>query len=90
MLQILLRGVVDSHAEMAVVHDQSLQLLNQRVASEIDSIVGAMAAAVVATASIQNQLVRPSHTIHIGDRANTNNGLGGLSHSSCRFRIQAK
>ncbi|TGJ88195.1 hypothetical protein E0Z10_g609 [Xylaria hypoxylon] len=56
MLQLILRSVMDGHAEAAAIHDQSLQHMNQRATSEIEIIGGAMAAAVSATIALQNQI----------------------------------
>lgn len=57
MLQVLLKGVMDGHAETADIHEQSLQLMSQRAASEVDIMVGTVAAAVAATMALQNQIV---------------------------------
>lgn len=58
MLQVILRDVLDGHAEAAAMHDQSLQLMSRRASSEMDVMVGSMAAAVAATAALQNEIVR--------------------------------
>jgi hypothetical protein len=59
MLQVILRGTVDGHAQAAALHDQSLQLMSQRVTSEMDMMVGTFAAAFAATVALQNHIVRP-------------------------------
>ncbi|KAI0450963.1 hypothetical protein F5B21DRAFT_488987 [Xylaria acuta] len=56
MLQVILQGVLDGHAEAAAIHGQSLQLMSRQASSEIDIIVSSMAAAVVATATLQNEI----------------------------------
>ncbi|KAI0439666.1 hypothetical protein F4803DRAFT_530115 [Xylaria telfairii] len=56
MLQLILQGVLDGHAEAAAMHDQSLQLMSRRASSEMDLMVGSMAAAVAATAALQNEI----------------------------------
>ncbi|GAP92917.2 putative nuclear membrane fusion protein kar5 [Rosellinia necatrix] len=56
MLQIMLKGATDNHAEVADAHDQSLQLMSQRVASEMEIIASTMAAAVAATEALQYQI----------------------------------
>ncbi|KAH8161112.1 hypothetical protein CIB48_g7138 [Xylaria polymorpha] len=56
MLQVILRDVLDGHAEAAAMHDQSLQLMSRRASSEMDVMVGSMAAAVAATAALQNEI----------------------------------
>ncbi|KAI0112407.1 hypothetical protein GGR51DRAFT_506922 [Nemania sp. FL0031] len=56
MLQIILKAAVDSHAQAAVVHGQSLELMNQQTTSEIEVMVGTFAAAVAATVALQNQI----------------------------------
>ncbi|KAJ8129584.1 hypothetical protein O1611_g4048 [Lasiodiplodia mahajangana] len=55
-LQIILKGAVDSHAEAVAVHDQSLELMNQRTTSEMEIMVGAFSAAVAATVALRNQI----------------------------------
>ncbi|KAI8955396.1 hypothetical protein F4801DRAFT_529162 [Xylaria longipes] len=56
MLQVLLQGVLDGHAEAAAMHDQSLQLMSRRASSEMDIMIGSMAAAVAATTALQNEI----------------------------------
>ncbi|KAI0469068.1 hypothetical protein F4859DRAFT_488453 [Xylaria cf. heliscus] len=56
MLQVILQSVMDGHAEAAAMHDQSLQLMSQRASSEIDVVVGTMAAALAAAAALQNEM----------------------------------
>ncbi|KAI1129393.1 hypothetical protein F5Y10DRAFT_291136 [Nemania abortiva] len=56
MLQVILKGAMDSHAQAAAVHDQSLQLMNQRTTSEMEIMVGTFEAAVAATVALQNQI----------------------------------
>lgn len=58
MLQVILRGAVDGHAQAAALHDQSLQLMSQRTTSEMEIIVDSFAAAVAATVTLHNQIVR--------------------------------
>ncbi|KAI3321179.1 hypothetical protein HD806DRAFT_198165 [Xylariaceae sp. AK1471] len=56
MLQVLLKGVMDGHAEAADAHEQSLQLMSQRVTSEVEIMVGTAAAAMAATVALHNQI----------------------------------
>ncbi|KAI0541986.1 hypothetical protein GGR58DRAFT_454703 [Xylaria digitata] len=56
MLQLILKGAMDGHAEAAVIHDRSLQHMGQRVLSEIEIMAGAMAAAMASTMALQNQI----------------------------------
>ncbi|KAI0876722.1 hypothetical protein GGS24DRAFT_450083 [Hypoxylon argillaceum] len=56
MLQVILRGAVDGHAQAAALHDQSLQLMSQRTTSEMEIIVDSFAAAVAATVTLHNQI----------------------------------
>ncbi|GAW14240.1 hypothetical protein ANO14919_036390 [Xylariales sp. No.14919] len=56
MLQVILRGVMDGHAESAAIHDQSLQQMNQRATSEMEIMVGTMGAALAATVALQDQI----------------------------------
>jgi hypothetical protein len=87
MLQALLKGVVDSHAESAAIHEQSLKVMNQRATSEIEVMVAAMAAAVTATTALQSNIVCskiPKKTW----RCNANRSLGNLSPSHYIFRVQ--
>ncbi|KAI0973287.1 hypothetical protein F4678DRAFT_426348 [Xylaria arbuscula] len=56
MLQVMLKSVMEGHAEAAAVHDQSLQLINQQATSEIRLIVDTVTAAVAATVALQNQI----------------------------------
>jgi len=58
MLEVLLRGVMESHAEMANAQEQSLQLVTQKAKSDVDVVVNTIAAAVAATVALQNQVVR--------------------------------
>jgi hypothetical protein len=58
MLRVLLKGVMDGHAEAANAHEQSLQVMKQRATSDVEIMVGTMAAALTATAALQNQIVR--------------------------------
>lgn len=59
MLAVILKGVMDGYAEAAVVHDQSIQLMSQRTASEADIMVTAMAAAIAVTTTLRDELVSP-------------------------------
>ncbi|KAI1111682.1 hypothetical protein F5Y14DRAFT_303933 [Nemania sp. NC0429] len=56
MLAVILKGVMDGYAEVATVHDQSLQLMNQRASSETDIVITAMAAAVAATTTLRDEI----------------------------------
>ncbi|KAH9907187.1 hypothetical protein F4778DRAFT_526207 [Xylariomycetidae sp. FL2044] len=56
MLEIMLKGAVDSHAEAAAVHEQSLQVMNHQAESEIGSMMAVVAAAMTSTTSLLNQL----------------------------------
>ncbi|KAI1758415.1 hypothetical protein F4782DRAFT_478061 [Xylaria castorea] len=56
MLQVILQGVLDGHAEAAAMHGQSLQLMSRRASSEVDVMVSSMAAAMAATAALQNEI----------------------------------
>ncbi|KAI1356121.1 hypothetical protein F5Y01DRAFT_268572 [Xylaria sp. FL0043] len=56
MLQVILKSVMDGHAEAAATHNQSLQLMNQQATSEISIMVDTMTAAVAATMALQNQI----------------------------------
>ncbi|KAI0433739.1 hypothetical protein F5Y09DRAFT_298057 [Xylaria sp. FL1042] len=56
MLQVILQSVMDSHAEAAAIHNQSLQVMNQQAISEISIMVDTMTAAVAATVALQNQI----------------------------------
>ncbi|KAI1157777.1 hypothetical protein F5B18DRAFT_140266 [Nemania serpens] len=56
MLAVILKGVMDGYAEAAVVHDQSIQLMSQRTASEADIMVTAMAAAIAVTTTLRDEL----------------------------------
>ncbi|KAI0204535.1 hypothetical protein F4808DRAFT_345920 [Astrocystis sublimbata] len=56
MLHVLLKGVLDGHAEAAAMHDQSLQTMSRRASSEMDTMVGSLVAAVAATAALQDEI----------------------------------
>ncbi|KAI0394217.1 hypothetical protein F5Y17DRAFT_428716 [Xylariaceae sp. FL0594] len=56
MLELLIRGVTDSHAEMANAQEQSLHLVTQKAKSEVVGVVNTMAAAVAASVALQNQV----------------------------------
>ncbi|KAI1816531.1 hypothetical protein GGS20DRAFT_213610 [Poronia punctata] len=56
MLELLLKGVTDSHADMANAHEQSLQLVTEQAKSEAEVVVSTMAAAVAATVALQDQI----------------------------------
>jgi hypothetical protein len=58
MLQVLLRSVMESHADMANAQEQSLRLVMQKTKSEVKVVINTMAAAVAATVALQNQVVR--------------------------------
>ncbi|KAI2633316.1 hypothetical protein GGS21DRAFT_491037 [Xylaria nigripes] len=57
LLQLMVKNMTESHAEMAVVQEQSLQAVSQRASSEVDFVLGAMAAVVdTTTTAIQTRL----------------------------------
>ncbi|KAI8623030.1 hypothetical protein F5Y19DRAFT_468834 [Xylariaceae sp. FL1651] len=56
MLQVMLKDVIDGHAEAAAVHGQSLQVMRQGATSEMEIMVTAMTAAVAATTALHEQL----------------------------------
>ncbi|KAI0553799.1 hypothetical protein F4679DRAFT_528132 [Xylaria curta] len=56
MLQAILQGALNGHAEVAAMHDQSLQLMSRQVSVETDTIVSNMAAVMEATAALQNDI----------------------------------
>ncbi|KAI0026167.1 hypothetical protein F4780DRAFT_718787 [Xylariomycetidae sp. FL0641] len=56
MLQLILQSVMDSHAEMAYAHDQSLQTMHQRTEFEMGNMMTAMTAVLATTTTLQNQI----------------------------------
>ncbi|KAK5626117.1 hypothetical protein RRF57_001832 [Xylaria bambusicola] len=56
LLQQLSKGVAARDAETAALHSQSLQLMNQQAASEIQAMTDIMAAAVGTTMALQSQI----------------------------------
>ncbi|KAI1304007.1 hypothetical protein F5Y03DRAFT_407041 [Xylaria venustula] len=56
MLQVMLKSVMEGHAEVAAVHDQSLQVMSQQATSEISLIVDSVTAVMAATVALQNQI----------------------------------
>ncbi|KAI0152598.1 hypothetical protein GGR57DRAFT_469628 [Xylariaceae sp. FL1272] len=61
MLQMILKGVLDGHAESSAIHEQSLQLMRREAAAEVEIMMNTMAAAVTVTSALQEQLEN-SHT----------------------------
>ncbi|CAJ2505550.1 Uu.00g129440.m01.CDS01 [Anthostomella pinea] len=56
MLELTLRGIVDSHAEAASVHEHSLQTMNQQAESGLETMMKAMGAALATSITLHNQI----------------------------------
>ncbi|KAI1338767.1 hypothetical protein F5Y15DRAFT_424288 [Xylariaceae sp. FL0016] len=56
MLEIMLKGIVEGHAESVAAHENSLQVMSHRTESELATVMAAMAAAVATTTTLHNQL----------------------------------
>ncbi|KAI1326581.1 hypothetical protein F5Y16DRAFT_374674 [Xylariaceae sp. FL0255] len=61
MLQVLLQGVLSSHAEAAAIHEQSLQAMNKQVATEMEVMASTVVAAVAVTTALQDQIEASLH-----------------------------
>lgn len=57
MLEVLMQTVLATNAEIASVHEGSIQRVGRTAESEVANVMAAMAAAAASAASIQNQVV---------------------------------
>lgn len=57
LLEVMMRDVLNGHAEAASAHEQSLQVMSQRTESEMGAVMGMVAVAVASTTTLQNQIV---------------------------------
>ena len=60
MIELLMQTVLATNAEMASVHDVSIQRVGRTAESEVANVMAAMTAAAASAASIQNQVVSMS------------------------------
>ncbi|KAI0592947.1 hypothetical protein F4775DRAFT_580200 [Biscogniauxia sp. FL1348] len=56
ILKVMLEGVVNSYAESALVHEDSLAVMRKRTESEIDILTAAMTGALVSTTTLRDQI----------------------------------
>lgn len=57
MLEVLMQTVLATNAEMASVHEGSIQRVGRTTETEVANVMAAMTAAAASVASIQNQVV---------------------------------
>ncbi|RYO92039.1 hypothetical protein DL766_003685 [Monosporascus sp. MC13-8B] len=57
MLETMMKGVMNSHAEAASAHEHSLQVMSRRAESEMETAMAMVAAAVTSGTALQSQLV---------------------------------
>ncbi|KAI1265301.1 hypothetical protein F5Y18DRAFT_48054 [Xylariaceae sp. FL1019] len=56
LLQMILKSVMDGHAESAAVHEQSLQVMKRETAAEVEIMMNTMAATVTVASALQERL----------------------------------
>ncbi|KAB5566667.1 hypothetical protein GE09DRAFT_1187170 [Coniochaeta sp. 2T2.1] len=61
MLAVLLRTVMDSNADLAAAHSESLSLVTRRASDELGAFVGVVASAAASSLALQNQIELSRH-----------------------------
>ncbi|KAK7744397.1 hypothetical protein SLS62_010187 [Diatrype stigma] len=56
LLQVMMRDVLNGHAETASAHEQSLNIMGRRAESEMEAVMAVVAAAAASTTALQNQI----------------------------------
>ncbi|KAK8045593.1 nuclear membrane fusion protein kar5 [Apiospora rasikravindrae] len=56
VLEVLLQTILTTNAETAAAHEQSMDLVSRKTASEMDTVMSAMVAAMASASSLQDQI----------------------------------
>jgi hypothetical protein len=63
MLEIMFSTILETNAEAASAHENSLQLISRRAESELSIVMTAMASAVASASTLHNKIVRAINNI---------------------------